>query len=848
MLGEKPPLYRSSYHFFSVGNLKCLYVKNDKITKSYVSMGVDCGSQHDSVPGLAYLLEHLVFIKPEDKNDQNYFRNFLNMHNGDSNAFTSDHMTVYHYEIDTPDLEKSLQLFSHFFRNPMIEEKTIEREMNNVDSRFQMRKKKDYCRIWRLQEILSGKKFSTGNKNTFGTDYKKLQTILRNFHAKYYNKMVFVIQSNLELIKIKRLTEKFFTLPLDVLTQSERKCLYCEDKSRQKNLLQVDKFSQIRSNNQKKSIYIFIPLISEYKLPYNIYEPIKYFLDKNDHTSLQAALKRENLVISMVCNIKQRGDQNILFLEMAVNDTNKYYEILEMVRDYIKRFYKNFLSICEDSRRVTKLEWEKSEDPNPRSHVIDFIKKLLRSNILFTDMINEHECQNIALEKCFLVLVDKEFEIESKRDEYELQYEEHAFKELSGNIDRDFWKIQFNKYKTEKFDDKINNLTVYMLTYKDSKFVQIFDNFKTNEATVKLNFKLDATLEDQLDLNIFIQNINNVYSDFFESNGIKLTSNFSKTAISFRISGTNPMIGLALIICQAQIDLIDPITITYDLLQGKIKKKLDRGFKRVSNELDGLYFSHSKDLESEISDLEKIIRTRSVISKVSFFKKASKLEMIIGGIEDTQIYFDSFKRIVEQLSGDSRVKSDLTIREQFKTNLPIFNYDENGFLSQKSITALKTIKAKNKASSLFFRIGSGIRNMAITSVVYFILQEKLFNKHRTDDKLGHALFVSYKILRDEVFVSFNVQSEKEVLSEIIKFIHTQDFTIKNVQSIINEIMVQQFDRKSLLEFYAYLMSLDLCLKNWHNDICEEIRKVTPEDLKEALKKAEMVLVQSEEFK
>ncbi|KRH93781.1 N-arginine dibasic convertase NRD1, Zn2+-dependent endopeptidase, insulinase superfamily, partial [Pseudoloma neurophilia] len=214
-------------------------------------------------------------------------------------------------------------------------------------------------------------------------------------------------------------------------------------------------------------------------------------------------------------NIIKRGDRNILFLEMAVNDTSKYYEILEMARDYIKRFYKNFLSICEDSRRVAKLEWEKSEDPNPRSHVIDCIKKLLRSNILFTDMINEHECQNIALEKCFLVLVDKEFEIESKRDEYELQYEEHAFEELSGNIDKDFWKIQFNKYKTEKFDDKINNSTVCVLTYKDSKFVQVFDNFKTNEATVKLNFKLDATLEDQLDLNIFIQNINNVYSDFF---------------------------------------------------------------------------------------------------------------------------------------------------------------------------------------------------------------------------------------------------------------------------------------------------------------------------------------------
>ncbi|KRH93158.1 hypothetical protein M153_13950002, partial [Pseudoloma neurophilia] len=46
----------------------------------------------------------------------------------------------------------------------------------------------------------------------------------------------------------------------------------------------------LRGISPKKSIFIMIPLISEHKLPYNIYEPITYYLGKSGFNSLKVEL------------------------------------------------------------------------------------------------------------------------------------------------------------------------------------------------------------------------------------------------------------------------------------------------------------------------------------------------------------------------------------------------------------------------------------------------------------------------------------------------------------------------------------------------------------------------------
>ncbi|KRH93607.1 putative with similarity to n-arginine dibasic convertase zn2+-dependentinsulinase superfamily [Pseudoloma neurophilia] len=589
-----------------------------------------------------------------------------------------------------------------------------------------------------------------------------------------------------------------------------------------------------------------IPLISEHKLPYNIYEPITYYLGKSDHLSLVAELKRKNLAISVSNYLETNDDHTVLFLDITVENTGLFHKILKIVRKHFNFYQKNFKTLSEDAKRLAKIEWSKAEDPEPHSHITTCVEQLLRSEILFTSKIFEHECSNITFEKCVLILVDNNFEIETKRDEYELQYEDLEFEDSFSEIKNDFWQLQTEK--VEFFNDKVNKSLVKILNYKNSEFVQIFDSFKTTEATILLRLRIDATVDDELSLNIFYDNIKNVYGDFFDLNGITIDCNFSSTNIEFMISGNNPLLALSLIVSQGQFDLLDPFVVAKKLLKSQLEEKHDHGYIRTCNGLSDIYLNHTQNLETQISQLEKMIDDKDIhqINLFNLYKKAYKIEMIFSGIDEPELYYSSFKKIVDQLDHNEET-TKFAIQETYRTDIPVSSLCVGGFLSQRKIKAEKTIKAKNKATSLFFRIDSGIRSEAICRVLEFVLREKFFTKLRTEQKLGYIVFVSSKILRNDFFFNFTVQSDLEVLPEIFKFIHAQDFEIVNFQSIINEITMQKLNRTELIQFYGSLMSRDAKLEDWHSDLCDEIRKITSEDLKEALLNAEMVLSQSESF-
>lgn len=287
VLGDVPPLYKAEYQFFEINNMRCLYIQNKKIKRSAVAMAVDCGSQNDTIPGLAHLLEHLLFISPEqdekttETKKMNEFSSYLSLFAGSSDAFTSDKMTVFHYELDSKGLEKSLEIFAKFFKNPKINPKTVESEIKTVDSEFQSYKFNEPYRLQRLREILAGKTFRTGNINSFGLDYEKVAREAKELHEKFYKKMVLVVCSELPLDDIKPTLDRNFTLQLDELKYVERKCLYCEKKAKTPDVcLKINKIAKLKAVTDLKRVYISIPLILVQLLPYNIYDSLDIFLIK----------------------------------------------------------------------------------------------------------------------------------------------------------------------------------------------------------------------------------------------------------------------------------------------------------------------------------------------------------------------------------------------------------------------------------------------------------------------------------------------------------------------------------------------------------------------------------------
>lgn len=140
-------------------NLVCLLISDPKTPYSGCSMAVGSGSFHDGdVAGLAHFVEHMLFMGNSKYPEEDVYQKFLSMHNGLSNAFTSDLITCYYFRIDPVYFEGALDIFSYFFKAPSFNPKSLEKEMNAVESEYRKNINAD---IWRTHEI--SKQFSNSH-------------------------------------------------------------------------------------------------------------------------------------------------------------------------------------------------------------------------------------------------------------------------------------------------------------------------------------------------------------------------------------------------------------------------------------------------------------------------------------------------------------------------------------------------------------------------------------------------------------------------------------------------------------------------------------------------------------
>jgi nardilysin len=137
------------------------------------AMVVGVGSYYDppECQGLAHFLEHLLFMGSKKYPEENAYDKFMSKHGGSDNAFTELEHTVYHFEIPQDHLVGALDMFAQFFTHPLLKEDSVERELQSIESEFQLVKNSDNCRVEHLMCHTCGKtpeehpfaKFSWGN-------------------------------------------------------------------------------------------------------------------------------------------------------------------------------------------------------------------------------------------------------------------------------------------------------------------------------------------------------------------------------------------------------------------------------------------------------------------------------------------------------------------------------------------------------------------------------------------------------------------------------------------------------------------------------------------------------------
>uniref|UniRef100_A0A3Q4H5N9 Nardilysin b (N-arginine dibasic convertase) n=1 Tax=Neolamprologus brichardi TaxID=32507 RepID=A0A3Q4H5N9_NEOBR len=179
---------------------------SEKQAAAALCIGVGSFSDPDELPGLAHFLEHMVFMGSEKYPAENGFDAFLKKHGGSDNASTDCERTIFQFDVQRKHFRDALDRWAQFFICPLMIEDAVDREVEAVDSEFQLARPSDSHR----KEMLFGSlakpghpmsKFCWGNAQTLKHEprEKQINTYerLRDFWRRYYSAqyMTLTVQS-----------------------------------------------------------------------------------------------------------------------------------------------------------------------------------------------------------------------------------------------------------------------------------------------------------------------------------------------------------------------------------------------------------------------------------------------------------------------------------------------------------------------------------------------------------------------------------------------------------------------------------------------------------------------------
>ena len=139
-------------HLTLTNGIQCLLIQDDEADKSAASLNVNVGCSLDPKPffGTAHFLEHMLFMGSEKFPSENEYTEYVKDHGGYTNAWTSLTDTNYRLEVSNEGFEGALDRFAQFFLCPLFGEDHTDREMNAVDSEFNMSLQSDPWRQFML--------------------------------------------------------------------------------------------------------------------------------------------------------------------------------------------------------------------------------------------------------------------------------------------------------------------------------------------------------------------------------------------------------------------------------------------------------------------------------------------------------------------------------------------------------------------------------------------------------------------------------------------------------------------------------------------------------------------------
>ena len=184
--------YRDYKTIILENNMEILLISDPKIKISAASLSINIGSYNDPIDfeGLSHFLEHMLFMGTKKYPDENKFMSYLNKYGGSSNAFTDDEMTNYYFNVQHSHFYDALDIFAHFFIDPLFSEDSIDREIEAVNAEYIKNLNSDSWRFNQAFKLLVDndhpyKKFGCGNIDSLKKN--NIRAKLLEYYDTYYS-------------------------------------------------------------------------------------------------------------------------------------------------------------------------------------------------------------------------------------------------------------------------------------------------------------------------------------------------------------------------------------------------------------------------------------------------------------------------------------------------------------------------------------------------------------------------------------------------------------------------------------------------------------------------------------
>ena len=182
-------------------------------------ISVECGSFHESLPGLAHLLEHLLFADSAHFRQQQRLMPWVQGQQGQLNASTHACRSAFFFEVVADQLEAGVARLTDMMAYPLLQQPDIRRETQVIDAEYQLLQKESRTQAAAalasmLPAPVEAQRFQIGSAATFGDDLPALQTALRQLHQRYYvaGNMTLWLQGPQSLKTLRQLAQRYGTI------------------------------------------------------------------------------------------------------------------------------------------------------------------------------------------------------------------------------------------------------------------------------------------------------------------------------------------------------------------------------------------------------------------------------------------------------------------------------------------------------------------------------------------------------------------------------------------------------------------------------------------------------------